>query len=189
MSRQPDSTSVPQAELHVWHARLDSGEWPDSDGLPAAERGRAAGLLSEKMRRRWVAARWALRGVLGRYLEREPVEIELRFGSRGKPMLGEPDPPLHFNLSHSGELALIAVAGKREVGVDVQAIGAKPFEFYAEWTRREAVAKCHGTGLWAPLPDADVTAVALDAGAGYAAAIAISGEEMLPLRHFAAEPD
>ena len=179
---------VPVTELHVWQARLDADGWPPPDRLPSAERDRAAKLRSDAARKRWVASRWALRRVLGRYLEREPAEIELRFGSRGKPALVAPDAPLHFNLSHSGGLALIAVAGEREVGIDVQLIGARPGEFYADWTRREAIAKCHGTGLWAPLPDAPVAVAPLDAGTGFAAAIAVGGHEVPPLRHFVAEP-
>jgi 4'-phosphopantetheinyl transferase len=180
---------VPVTELHVWQARLDSGKWPNADALPTAERDRAAKLLSEAACRRWVAARWALRGVLGRYLEGEPAEIELRFGSRGKPMLAAPDASLRFNLSHSGELALIAVAGGHEVGIDIQLIGAKPPEFYADWTQREAVAKCHGVGLWTPLPDTPVAVAPLNAGRGFAAAIAVEGDEVPPLRNFVAEPD
>lgn len=172
----------------MWHARLDSAQWPGGDGLPTAERERAAELLGEGARRRWVAARWALRSVLGGYLEREPATIGLRSGSHGKPALAAPDAPLRFNLSHSGELALIAVAGEVEVGVDVQLIGSRPAEFYAEWARREAVAKCHGTGLLTPAPDAPVTVATLDAGASFAAAIAVSGSEVPPLRHFVAEP-
>lgn len=179
---------VTGGELHVWHASLDSGRWPDPGGLPAAERDRAVKLLGAGARRRWVAARWALRGVLGRYLELEPATIELRLGSRGKPMLAAPDAPLRFNLSHSGELALIAVAGEREVGIDVQLIGAKPAELYADWARREAVAKCHGVGLWAPLPDEPVAVATFDAGAGFAAATAIQDDAVPPLRHFVAEP-
>jgi phosphopantetheinyl transferase len=175
-------------QLHLWHVPLDSGRWPDADGLPTIERDRAAKLLSEKARRRWVASRWALRVVLGRYAEREPAEIELRFGDRGKPMLAEPATPLRFNLSHSGKLALIAVSGDREVGVDVQRLGARPAGFYADWVRHEAVAKCHGVGLGAPLPDAPVAVAPLDAGAGFAAAIAVAGEEVPPPRHFLAEP-
>lgn len=176
------------AELHVWQARLDSGGWAAAGDLPAAERDRAAGLHRAEARRRWVASRWALRGVLGRYLEREPAEVELRFGSRGKPMLAEAEASLRFNLSHSGELALIAVASGREVGVDVERIRSKPAAYYAAWTRREAIAKCHGAGLWAPLPDVPVAVSALDAGAGFAASVAITGEEVPPLRQFVAEP-
>jgi 4'-phosphopantetheinyl transferase len=174
--------------LHVWHARLDSAAWPGVEALPAADRDRAAKLLGDTARGRWVASRWALRGVLGRYLDREPAAVELCFGERGKPMLADTDAPLRFNLSHSGELALIAVYSEREVGVDVQRIGARPGEFYVEWTRREAIAKCHGTGLWAPLPDAPVAVAPLDAGAGFAAAVAVAGDALPPLRHIVAEP-
>jgi phosphopantetheinyl transferase len=175
-------------ELHVWQARLDSGGWPAAGDLPPAERERAAGLRRPEARERWVAARWALRTVLGHYLEQEPGEIELRFGERGKPMLPPPEAPLRFNLSHSGEQALIAVVSEREVGVDVQRIGSRPAEYYAAWTRREAIAKCLGVGLWAPLPDAPVAVSALDAGTGFAASVAVAGDEVPPLRRFAAEP-
>ncbi|MET0306854.1 MAG: hypothetical protein ABW196_11610 [Solirubrobacterales bacterium] len=181
--------SSPGTELHVWRARLDSDDWPRGGELPAEERERAASMLRLEQRRRWVAARWALRGVLGRYLERRPAAIELRFGERGKPMLAEPDAPLRFNLSHSGELALIAVAEGREVGVDVQLVGSRhPAQFYADWTRREAIAKCHGTGLWAPLPAAEVAVTSLDAGAGFAAAVAVAGDEVPEVRRFELEP-
>lgn len=181
-------TTVLGSELHVWHARLDAAGWPGEEGLPAAERERAVAMHRSEARKRWVAARWALRGVLGRYLEQDPAAIELRLGDRGKPFLADPDAPLRFNLSHSGELALIAVAERREVGVDVQRIGSRhPARFYAEWARREAIAKCHGTGLWAPLPDAEVAVAALDAAAGFAAAVAITGEAVPRVRRFELE--
>jgi 4'-phosphopantetheinyl transferase len=176
------------AELHVWQAQLDSGEWPSAADLPPAERDRAGGLRRREARERWVAGRWALRSVLGRYLGQEPAAIELRFGDRGKPMLSAPEEPLQFNLSHSGELALIAVASGRQVGIDVQWIGSKPASYYEAWTRREATAKCFGTGLWAPLPDAPVAVVPLDAGKGFAASVAVAGDEIPPLRRFDAEP-
>jgi 4'-phosphopantetheinyl transferase len=178
----------PITELHVWQARLDADGWPPSDGLPSAEQERAAQIVRPCARRRWIASRWALREVLGRYLDREPAEIALRLGDRGKPMLADPNAPLRFNLSHSGELALVAVATGREVGVDVQAIGTKPAEFYAEWTRREAIAKCHGVGLGAALPDTPVAVKPLNAGAGFEAAIAVNGSTVPPLRRLVAEP-
>jgi 4'-phosphopantetheinyl transferase len=174
--------------LDVWHARLDGVDWPSAENLPAADRERAASIRRADARRRWAAARGALREILGRYLERDPAAIELRFGERGKPMLADSDALLRFNLSHSGELALIAIGEKREVGIDVQSIGSRPARFYADWTRREAIAKCHGSGLWAPLPETAVSVAEFDAGPGYAASVAIAGERMPPLRQFEAEP-
>jgi 4'-phosphopantetheinyl transferase len=151
-------------DVHVWQARLEPG-----------------------------AAHGALRGVLSRYLDEDPAAIELRLGERGKPMLADPDPPLHFNLSHSGGLALIAVCRDREVGVDVQRMRVRrgrerPAGFYAEWTRREAIAKCHGVGLWAPLPDAPVAVRELDVEPGYAAALAVAGEELPAVRRRSVGP-
>jgi len=180
---------VSETELHVWHAHLDAPGWSDVDDLPAAERERAGRIVRPAARRRWISARWALRGVLGRYLEREPARIKLRLGARGKPLLAAGKESLRFNLSHSGDLALIAVADGLEVGVDAQGIGTRPPEFYAAWTRHEAIAKCHGVGLGAPLPDTPVAVSTLEAGASFAAAIAVCGDELPPTRHLVAEPD
>jgi 4'-phosphopantetheinyl transferase len=168
-------------------------------------------MLRPQARRRWVAARWALRTVLGCYLEVEPEEVELRLGPRGKPVLAATGESLRFNLSHSGELALIAVARGLEIGVDVERIdprrdvlalapralgpeeaaavreapaGERSAAFHAAWTRREAVAKCLGVGLGAPLPEAAAAVSALDAGPGFAAAVAVAAGEVPPLRRF-----
>jgi 4'-phosphopantetheinyl transferase len=170
--------------VHVWRVTLDSKEG-------TADR--------------------VLRDVVAHYLDEDPVKIELGHGERGKPMLADPSASLRFNLSHSGDLALVAVAWDREVGVDVERIaprrnllglarrGLGPEEaarieslppeerapaFYAAWTRREAVAKCHGVGLGAPLPDAPVAVADFDAAPGYAAAVAVTGERLPPLRRF-----
>lgn len=210
-----EPTCAPTTELHVWRARLDSGGWPATGDLPAVERDRAAALHRPEARRRWVAARWALRGVLGRYLERKPAQIELGLGERGKPMLAAPGASLRFNLSHSGNIALVAVAQGPEVGVDIERIKprgdllalarralapgeaaalettlpeSRPAAFHAAWTRREAIAKCLGTGLAAPLPEAAVAVRNLEAGAGFAAAVAIAGNAVPPLRRFTIEP-
>lgn len=202
--------------LHVWEARLDAPDWPGPTGLPGAERERAARLAAPRQRRRWIASRWAVRGVLARYLGRDPAEIELRLGECGKPMLAELSLSLRFNLSHSGDLAVVAVSGEREVGVDVERIeprknlltlarralptedaaaveAAAPEErlaiFHAAWARREAVAKCLGVGIAAPLPDARVAVSQLDLAPGYAAAVAVAGETVPPPRCFDLRPE
>jgi 4'-phosphopantetheinyl transferase len=186
---KPTQTGAPAAELHVWRVELDSEGWEGTGDLPSTERDRAEAMRRPRARRRWVAARWALREVLGSYLGEEPAKIELRFGDRGKPMLAATGEPLRFNLSHSGELALIALCEGREVGVDVQRLGSRPLDYYADWTRREAIAKCHGSGLWAQLPDKPVTVSELDAGPGFVASVAAAGPELPSLRQFAAEPN
>jgi len=207
-----ERTSISAAEIHVWHAQLDRDVCPPADRLPLEERERAARLNRPLAQRRWVAARWALREVLGRYLDEDPAAVELRIAEQGKPMLAAPSSSLRFNLSHSGGRALVAVTWEREVGVDIEQVRprgdllalarralepaeadaivemspeARPAAFHAAWTRREAVAKCLGTGLAAPLPEGVVVAVsALNAGPGFAAAIAVSGTGLPPPRHF-----
>jgi hypothetical protein len=131
--------------------------------------------------------------VLRAYLGAEP-RIEL--GAHGKPRVEG----LHFNLSHSGRLRVLAVA-RHEVGVDVEVVGdrgdvrelaaiglpsaqaaevaaAPELErnavFHRLWVRHEARLKCHGVGLVAPLPaGADDVVIDLDVGPGVAAALAV----------------
>ena len=92
----------------------------------------------------------------------------------GRPVLGGTEAPLHFNLSHSGRLALVAVSRSAPVGVDVEAVVTipdadavardhfaaderrgledlgperAPAGFFVTWTRKEAVVKALGLGL------------------------------------------
>ena len=200
------------ADVHVWRADLDAEPRPDVSLLPADERRRAAGLRVQLGRERWVAARWALRRVLARYLQEDPAGIRLRLGARGKPALASVPPRLRFNLSHSGGLALIAVSGEVEVGVDVEQIDpgrevlglaevglgpeaaaavrgapaqSRSAAFHRAWVRREAIAKCHGVGLGTPVPRSPASVTAIGAGPDYPAAVAVAAPEPPGLRTFA----
>jgi 4'-phosphopantetheinyl transferase len=210
----PSGPLVLGTEIHIWRADLDAAGWPPKEELPAAERERAEAFLRPRPARRWVAARWALRMVLGRYLGVDPAQIELALSAGGKPRLAGAA-PLGFSLSHSEALALIAVGEERELGVDVErvepdrdfaalarrgldpvdadAVSAAPAErraevFYAAWTRREAVAKCLGEGLTGASVAGPVEVAPVEAGPGWAAAIAVAGAEMPPVRRFRASP-
>jgi 4'-phosphopantetheinyl transferase len=196
--------------VHIWRAALDEAGWPGAEELPAEERQRAEGFLGKGAARRWVAARWALRRTLGAYLGQPAPEIALAADEQGKPRLqGESGDGLQFNLSHSGGLALVAVTERRAAGVDVETIAPRenlgalaqrflPAEaaaavraaapdqqldaFYAAWVRHEARLKCLGTGLGSPAPPAGVAIAPLDVGPGYAAAVAMLGSDIGPLR-------
>ncbi len=174
----PDRLGAPGAEVHVWRADLDAPRWPGDERLPEDERLRAKAIVRPRSRSRWIASRWALRGVLGRYLHRPAAELRFTTGEHGKPRLADPTGGLAFNLSHSEAVALIAVGSDREVGVDVERIAARrPAAFYADWAEREARLKCLGTGLSGPVPPeaAELAVQRLDLGPGYAAAIAVAG--------------
>jgi phosphopantetheinyl transferase len=130
--------------------------------------------------------------VLRAYLGAEP-HIEL--GPHGKPRVDG----LHFNLSHSGHLRVLAVA-RHEVGVDVEIVSDRgdvnelaaiglPAEqaaqiaavpanqrnavFHRLWVRHEARCKLHGVGLVAPLPATQDVVIDLELGPGVAAALAV----------------
>src|SRR5213592_1485211 len=85
----PDRLDPPAAEVHLWRGDLDEPGWPGAAGLPEDERQRAAAILRPLPQRRWVASRWFLRGVLGRYLGGTPSEIRLAAGEHGKLRLTE----------------------------------------------------------------------------------------------------
>jgi phosphopantetheinyl transferase len=128
----------------------------------------------------------ALKQVLAVYLGRKPEQIRLQEGEHGKPRLADPEQRLRFNLSHSGGLALVAVSGELEVGVDLERLRPKREEaHYWRWACREAHVKCLGTGLLqareAPLEPAAVKPIEIQ---GFAAAVAVAGSEMLPLQGF-----
>lgn len=197
--------ALTEREIHVWTTRLSAGPQPAPGLLDEEERARALALRSPARRERWVTARGRLRAILARYLGEPAGRIAIGGGEHGKPELRAPDPPpLRFNLSHSGDLAVYAVAA-REVGVDVERLregtdvvrlarrmlgedvagalertdsGQRTARFFAAWARHEARLKCLGTGLEggrAPVRARPVTVLDLAIAPGYAAALALEG--------------
>ncbi|HOB52003.1 MAG TPA: 4'-phosphopantetheinyl transferase superfamily protein [Acidobacteriota bacterium] len=174
----PPPAGLPVAgEIHVWRAGLD---WaPDALAAAAAslspdERERVARLRLPAHRDAFVAARIFLRRVLARCLDADAAALRFGTTAHGKPYLVELSAPLHFNLAHSGSVALLAVAVDATVGVDVErvrinldldgiarrffrseesaALDALPAAqrteaFFAVWTRKEALLKALGKGI------------------------------------------
>src|SRR5437868_3371012 len=104
--------------LDVWRARLDRPADQFVPLLSDDELQRADRFAFSHHRVRWIVARGQLRRVLARYLG--STDVHLACSSFGKPFLE--DCPLTFNISHSGDLALIAVSRQRSVGIDVERI-------------------------------------------------------------------
>ena len=77
-------------------------------------------------RQRTLLGRGVLRVVLGAWLDRDPATLRFAAGPHGKPQLLHPGPsmpqgkPPQFNISHSGELILLAFHAAAPVGVDVE---------------------------------------------------------------------
>jgi 4'-phosphopantetheinyl transferase len=186
------SLTIPASEVHIWRVFLDSAAAqaePLSLLLSAAERERAGRFHFAHDRRRMIVAHAALRDILSRYGCGTAAGLRFGLGHHAKPYLidecgGE---AIRFNLTHSGDLALVAIAFRREVGVDVEqireldyiqlaaqsfapseaaALSALPTAWQAAgffncWTRKEAYIKARGDGLALPL---DQFAVSLAPG-------------------------
>jgi 4'-phosphopantetheinyl transferase len=181
----PARTVLPVDEVHVWRASLDQPP-PVVDrlaGLLASDEAqRAARFRFARDRDRYIVGRGLLRTLLSRYVGRLPDELRFTYGAFEKPALAGGGP--HFNLSHSGPLALLAVSGGAEVGIDVEIDDAdfakeriaerffskaevlelrslpeevQPHAFLACWTRKEAFIKARGDGLSLPLDSFDVS--------------------------------
>jgi len=164
-------------EVHSWCVSLDVP--PDTCAglyatLTSDERNRSARLRFERDRRRFVVAHGALRTLLGRYLRVPPGAVRFVYNRFGKPDVSPELGRLKFSLSHSADLALIAIAEDGEVGVDVESIREQtdwaaiarcffsaaevdelnrlpsPLQsqaFFSCWTKKEAYVKARGEGL------------------------------------------
>lgn len=109
--------------VDVWVADLDAVPASLLGVLCDAERERAGRLLDKRARKRWPASRAVLRELLGRATGVHPTALELEPGAHGKLSVRcLQDEAPHFNLSHSGSLALYAIGWGREVGVDVEVL-------------------------------------------------------------------
>lgn len=112
------------ARIDVWRVDLSASGERALGALSAQERERAERIAGPLEQRLWSRSRGVLRDLLGRYLHADPGSLELAVGTHGKPRLGGRwgGCGLHFNLSHSGELALYAFTTCGAVGVDVQVL-------------------------------------------------------------------
>ena len=181
--------SLQYDEAHVWQVNLNNPIW---DGfatvLNDAEREKAGRFRKPQLQLYHRRCRSALRLILGRYVNQPASNLHFQYGEFGKPELL--DHRLQFNLSHSGEHAMVAVCA-HEIGVDLEFMGKsradldglinmvchpeekailallrepeKSAQFYRLWTQKEAYCKMSGLGLQHSLPDLHFKATAHEA--------------------------
>jgi 4'-phosphopantetheinyl transferase len=186
----PSELSIVPGEVHLWRVDLAVPLLVDevlAETLSDQETSRAGGFINNELKRKYANSHLALRKILSKYQDCPPHQLDFSVTKRGKPYLD--NTPLQFNLSHSGELALVAVAvgGACRIGVDVECVDrqldvlglAQRFfthnehqelqnltdidshkGFFAIWTLKEAFVKATGEGLYASLTDFEVTLAA-----------------------------
>jgi 4'-phosphopantetheinyl transferase len=146
------------------HRVLTQADWDEIDGIRHAA-----------TRLRTIAARTALRTVLSHAVDGQVPASAWRLSRTpcGKPYVHPDLPPVHFNVSHTDGLSVIAVSRDRPVGIDVEAAQTSLEEEFVRtflsrpewngvrrlpearrqrdvvrlWTLKEAYAKLLGTGI------------------------------------------
>lgn len=155
------------------------------DVLSEIERQHAARFKTDESKLTFIGSHIFLRRVLGSYLRISAAGVRLSVEVGGKPYLDNLVHPgdLQFNLSHSHCSAVCAIARYVRVGIDLERPDPKlcddgaakqvfgpgelrclseqePAErvaaFFRGWTKKEAYAKCKGTGLSSDLTELEM---------------------------------
>lgn len=160
----------------VWAILLDSPpiEYAKlSSYLTSDEQTRADRYKVAPARLQFVITRGLLRWLLGGHLGVAPAAVPITYTGSGKPALADRSANIHFNVTHTDNLALIAMA-RRMVGIDVErlrpvsepeglvrrffsAVECETFltlpdslraeAFFRGWTCKEAVIKAAGLSV------------------------------------------
>lgn len=204
--------SLLPGQVHIWRIRLDDAIHPWLSPT-SGEAERAARFHVPHLGERYLRAHAGLRAILQRHAA---TPLEFALAEHGKPYLPR-EPELKFNLSHSHDIALVAVALGIEVGVDVEHLRPMPDclavaerffppleaaaladcpaamrerEFFRLWTRIEAGLKAGGLGLYGAGTqlEGDWTVREIEIGNGYAAAVSFHGSaDVRPMTDLALE--
>jgi 4'-phosphopantetheinyl transferase len=171
-------TGLPaDGEVHVWRFGLNVSDLAlrkFQEMLSETEIVRADRFRFPDLRRRFMAARGALRSILAGYLSMNPRQLTFSYGPYGKPSLRSASNEIQFNLSHCNDLMVAAVCRRGFVGVDIEQekpnfpareIATRYFcerekneiaradektglrTFFQLWTAKEAVTKATALGL------------------------------------------
>jgi len=164
------------SRIDIWSFALDTPLPPPGLAcLSDEEQIRAKRFHFAHHQHHFARARILLRIMLARYLNISPRDIVFDYAEHGKPFLPQ-HPELQFNLSHSGNQALLAVGQTHPLGVDIERYSDRPYEgigshvfsieennilknmspslkpmvFFNFWAQKEAFIKMLGLGLSYP---------------------------------------
>jgi 4'-phosphopantetheinyl transferase len=179
-------TELPVGTVHLWHMSVADTTIPFDHHLSVLdeeERHRANRFHFDHDRVRFVLGRASLRCLLARYTDSDPALIRFKQNQYGKLFLQYPPSPVQFNVTHSGNCILHAIAHGTEVGVDVEVIRdsaglasissyfaageqhwlsatdsqAWNSAFFTLWVCKEAYIKALGRGLSKPLNSFEIS--------------------------------
>lgn len=185
----PDTLSISKDHIDIWLCDLKqlSGDINNFYSiLSEDERDRADKLKVEDKKQQYIITRGTLRQRLGLLSNIDPKDFVFDYLEHGKPVLFNDvnHADIKFNVSHSNDLALIAIAQKQNIGIDIEKINREanhqalmtrffseaeqvefqniPEAYEAEafcacWTRKEAFIKAIGSGVTYGLDKFDVT--------------------------------
>ncbi|MGC1181694.1 4'-phosphopantetheinyl transferase family protein [Legionella sp.] len=172
-----------ETRIDLWQFSLVN-ELPNvSQILNAEELARTERFYFSRHQRRFSTARATLRIILGRYLNTHPERLVFSYNSHGKPEVIN-STKLQFNLSHTSDLAILAVGKNFPVGIDIEKYSARSYEgiaknsfsdhefkefmkvpqslkpavFFHIWSQKEALIKACGLGLAYPTKEFNVPA-------------------------------
>lgn len=177
----PNDCVLDETRVDIWQYPLHTPFVGATELLSLDESTRAKRYLFPRHQRRFTVARAMLRRILARYMNLNPSELVFAYNQHGKPELHHAS-TIQFNLSHSGDTALLAVGKKHPLGIDLEFFSARPYEgigkqlfsssemlalsqvapslkplvFFHIWAQKEAFIKACGLGLAYPTQDFDV---------------------------------
>jgi 4'-phosphopantetheinyl transferase len=179
----PASLELLPDTVHVWRVRFLQTNTKIADLWPILSEGekkRASRWLLPEDRDAYMVSHSMMRDALARYCAELPAPLQICYGAKGQPHLlqGSEEARLHFSLSHSKSMALLAVTLDQRVGIDLEhqsgchdwrGLAGRYFSpvensnlfalpeseqkraFLWLWTHKEAYLKARGDGLSAPL--------------------------------------
>lgn len=185
----PDSLKLSYENIDIWLCdlkNLSTNIDQFYSKLSEDEQDRAEKLKIGSKRQQYIITRGSLRKYLGLLAEADPAVFKFKYLKHGKPILEESSQyaDISFNVSHSNDIALIAISRKQNIGIDVEKINyeidpqtlvsrffskaeqsefnalpktIKAKAFCACWTRKEAFIKAIGDGVAYGLDKFDVS--------------------------------
>lgn len=177
----PKDYILDPGRIDIWQFPLNEPSALEKSLLCEEELARANRFHFERHRRRFISARAMVRKILAAYLRQEGSQLSFSYNKQGKPSVNNAQ-KLEFNLSHSADLALLAVGQAHALGIDLEFFSARPYQgiaktlfstqelkhfnplpaflqplsFFHIWAQKEAFIKACGLGLSYPTQQFDV---------------------------------